>query len=173
MAVSSLLANLPDLKRRLYLRVSAVGDCILWMAGKDHNGYGLIRAGGNRKLLAHRAAWIVHFGTIPDGLYVCHSCDVPACINPAHLFLGTHTDNMRDMSTKGRAATGQRNASQFSPQSVPRGEKNGLSKLTNRDVVLIREAAGFMILREMSAMFGVSNAAIVSVVKRKTWTHIA
>ncbi len=64
--------------------------------------YARMGVGGNRTGYVHRVSWAVHYGPIPDGTLVCHRCDNPPCGNPAHLFLGTHTDNMADMLAKGR-----------------------------------------------------------------------
>ncbi len=75
--------------------------CWLWTAYVDRDGYGNITI--NRKPTpAHRASWELFKGTIPKGLLVCHKCDTPACVNPDHLFLGTHKDNIRDSFAKGR-----------------------------------------------------------------------
>ncbi len=74
--------------------------CWIWMGG-NCRGYGHIKVKGKTKK-THRVAWELAYGPIPEGLFVLHHCDVPPCANPDHLFLGTHTDNMRDMIAKGR-----------------------------------------------------------------------
>ena len=75
-------------------------DCIIFSGCKDTGGYGLKRKEG-KLYKAHRLAWIEEKGEIPKDLFVCHTCDTPACINIAHLFLGTNSDNMKDMYSKG------------------------------------------------------------------------
>lgn len=79
----------------------SLDDCILWTGSIGSNGYGKRQVHG-RTVGAHRAAWEEERGPIPDGLFVLHRCDNPPCCNVEHLFLGTHTDNMRDMARKGR-----------------------------------------------------------------------
>jgi hypothetical protein len=96
----------PDLSLRTGLSKS-VTDCVLWTGYVQPNGYAKTSYRG-RPEWAHRAAWQKANGPIPDGMWVLHRCDVPLCINPDHLFLGTHLDNMADMRAKGRSAKGDR-----------------------------------------------------------------
>lgn len=81
--------------------------CWLWLGRTAPNGYGRMGAGRNRQYAAHRVSWEFHRGPIPAGLIVCHKCDTRRCINPDHLFLGTHADNARDRDAKGRGGFGR------------------------------------------------------------------
>ena len=102
--------------------------CWLWGKGRLPYGYGLCRRMGER--LAHRLSYIVHAGPIPAGMQVLHRCDVPACINPSHLVLGTQLDNVRDMIAKGRMvmsrrASGDDHYARRRPQALARGDRHG------------------------------------------------
>lgn len=83
-------------------------ECWIWIGTKKQKGYGELSLGIKpRKLIkAHRLAWILAYGPIPDNLFVLHKCDQPSCVNPDHLFLGTNADNMADCFLKGRTASG-------------------------------------------------------------------
>lgn len=87
-------------------------DCWVWGGCKNQKGYGEFRDGDKRRILAHRFSWQEAGGSEPPaGLCVLHRCDNPTCVNPRHLFLGTRTDNNRDMRTKGRHSVGSRHPS--------------------------------------------------------------
>lgn len=83
------------------VQVAGPSDCWEWKAYRNKAGYGVF-GWTNKTTLAHRTAWGLEFGEIPEGMCVCHTCDNPACCNPSHLFLGTHRDNMGDCQKKGR-----------------------------------------------------------------------
>ncbi len=99
---------------RFWAKVNKTDRCWLWTAATlTDGGYGTmtVRRGGRTvSKRAHRLSWELHFGEIPPGMEVCHRCDNPLCIRPDHLFLGTHTDNMRDMARKGRGNQGERHS---------------------------------------------------------------
>ena len=132
--------------------------CWLWTGAKVGK-YGACRrtAGENR---AHRAAWALANGPIPKGLFVCHRCDNPPCVNPGHLFLGTVYDNNADMVAKGRNVG-------------PKGEIQHRAAVTEQDVLAIRAAALEGVgQRALARKYGVSQNCIWHILKRKTWTHL-
>lgn len=151
------------LKDRLWNNVDVRGadECWEWVAGKNYKGYGRLNVGGRQLMLAHRLAWVLACGEIPEGLCVCHHCDNPACCNPSHLFLGTNADNMADMVAKGRAshATGLR------------GSAHPRAKLTEAGVLEIRRLweEASLSQREIGKMFGVGRRAIGKIVRRENW----
>lgn len=89
---------------KFHTKYVKTSTCWNWIAGKSDKGYGSF-CYNNKNYPAHRASWTIHYGRIPDGLLVCHKCDNPQCVNPNHLFLGTHRDNARDMVRKDRRNT--------------------------------------------------------------------
>lgn len=100
--------------------------CWIWTAFRLRAGYGLFKWYG-KDTGAHRVSWELAHGAIPDGLWVLHNCpggDNPACVNPAHLWLGTQQDNTDDMVKKGRSATGVRHGSRTHPERLLRGERH-------------------------------------------------
>ena len=136
--------------------------CWLWRASLDSGGYGTITF--KRKLRkAHRMAWILTYGEIPEHLDVLHKCDVPACVNPAHLFLGTHLDNMRDCVAKGRHAINPRY-----------GEANPMSKLTNDQVEEIRRylGEGLISQAEIARRMNISPMAITRIKQGVAWSRV-
>ena len=172
---------------RFWSKVDCSGDCWLWKHSTFHNGYGQFKV-QERNLRAHRVAWEITHGGIPDGLFVLHSCDNPRCCNPAHLRLGTHRENMADMQRKGRAAAGDQNGSRLYPDRLIRGdahparriagwsqgERNGEARLTESQVreIRARYAAGGVTLQQMGSEFGVSGTSIKRIVDFKSWKHV-
>lgn len=86
------------------IRVDKVNGCWVWQGSTDGRGYGKMSTGSRteKQIRAHRYAYELFRGPIPSGMFVCHQCDTPACCNPAHLYAGTQTDNMRDASRRNR-----------------------------------------------------------------------
>jgi hypothetical protein len=130
--------------------------CRLWTAAKKQFGHGRLMWAGKVRS-AHRLAWEVENGPIPKGMFVCHKCDVPACVNPDHLFLGTAADNARDRAAKGRG-------------HKLRGRLIGGAKLTDAQVIAIRADSRFQ--REIAVDYGVSVSLIGQIKQRLVWRHI-
>ena len=147
-------------------------ECWEWQAGKYKTGYGEFGHNG-RACGSHRIAYEVTLGNIPAGLSVCHSCDNRACVNPAHLWIGSRSDNIHDMRQKGRHAFGKRCGVHTHPESY-RGEKSAAHKLTEAQVIDIRKryALGDVFMRQLAVEFNVTKSAIAAIVWRKSWIHI-
>jgi hypothetical protein len=216
----------------LMKRVRIENDCWLWQGPTVGRGYGKVGFRG-KTARAHRVMWELANGEIPAGLYVCHKCDIPSCINPDHLFLGTADENNKDMAQKGRSASGARNArvlypekyprgdqhysrtnperlargdkhgthlhperlrrgdnhpsrlhpenlprgknhwSHTNPDSVARGEKSGFAKVTNSQVIQIREMYKEGVSsKKIAQMFGISPINVWKIATYRSWRHI-
>lgn len=163
--------NVSDRTRKRFFSKVHPGEgdaCSEWRAGFSSD-YGVFYSKELRGMgLAHRAAFAISRGYIPDGrLDVCHDCDNPKCVRFDHLFLGTRQDNMRDMVKKGRKAKDR-------PEFKSRGEMHYVAKLTEKQVHEIRRwfQKGGVACAEIGAKFGVTDGAISGVVLGKTWKHL-
>lgn len=138
--------------------------CWLWCGSVTRGGYGHLNVAlpgsrARRAHPAHRLSWIAHQGPIPTGLWILHKCDVRSCINPDHLFVGTHAENMADMVAKGRHRRGDY-----------RGEKHGSTTLSERQVLEIR--ADRRTYRGIGKAYGISPATVCRIKCGDTWTHV-
>lgn len=136
-----------------HVRKGTNNECWLWIASTNEpNGYGQINDGTGKMITAHRYSWIIHNGVIPDGMQVCHRCDVRRCVNPAHLFVGTQQDNLKDRGDKRRTQM---------------GEKHYCAKLSEKDVREIRSSTEYQ--RVLAERFGVSRSTIAMIQTKKSW----
>ena len=149
------------LEDRFWEKVNIISDdeCWEWQGSRHHRwNYGHFKLNGKTKS-AHIVSFELVNGKIPDGLFVLHKCDNPPCVNPKHLFLGTNDDNMKDMASKGRSADNH-------------GSKNPNSKLTEQDVIEIKNLKGQVSGAKLGRKFGVVKEAIYDIWTGKRWGHI-
>lgn len=141
-------------------------DCWLWLK-REEDGYGSFRPGSSvrktKRFKAHRFAWTITFGEISDGVLVCHKCDNPLCVNPAHLFLGSHLDNIRDCVNKGRRSP---LVGKYKRTIESRKRKIGMD-----DAIQIRRlyAEGKGSQESIGRQFGITQNQVSSIVNRKAW----
>lgn len=139
--------------------VISESGCWLYQRGLSGKGYGIISI-KDRAVQAHRVAYELRRGPIPEGLCVLHKCDVPRCINPDHLFLGTLGENNTDREQKGRSAD-------------RKGEANTRSKLTNEQIVsIIRDCEGELSQAAVGRKYGISQQTVSKIVRRLRWAHV-
>lgn len=131
--------------------------CWIWTAALNRGGYGKVKVDGKDNT-AHRWSWVLHNGPIPNGLNVCHICDVRACVNPAHLWLGTHKDNNDDKIRKGR--------DYFLP---PHRE----CKITEDQALEIKRQRGKVRIVDLAAQYGIHHSQISRIQTGKYWSHLS
>lgn len=152
------------------------GGCWLW-TGSTVLGYGSCRV-GDKTRRSHRVSYEAFVGPIPKGLHVCHKCDVPACVNPEHLFVATHTENMRDMARKGRSALcvdpeRAKSLSRNRRKVFQGGEISHLSLLKEEDILQIRALKGVEMQKVTASRFGITQSNVSMIQTRKTWSHLS
>lgn len=156
------LANPPTPKERFWANVDKKGKkgCWLWTGGQDDDGYGHIKVRG-ATIKAHRFSWLLHFGEIKGNLWVLHRCDIPACVNPNHLFLGDVLVNNRDCKSKGRMPIGEDRHTAVLTEV--------LVKKLRREYVYGSRTKGTVAL---ARKYKVSQTAVWCAVNCKWWSHV-
>ncbi len=161
--MSELLREGDKVKFWSKVMVIAVDDCWIWSGSMNSQGYGQMKV-GEHYVRAHRLSWMIHHGAIPEGKMVCHHCDVPMCVNPKHLFIGTSKDNMQDMARKGR----NRHPTYY-------GEEHPRSKLTITNVRDIRarlQNYSWGLYRALGREYGVDKETIRNIDRGINWRTI-
>jgi hypothetical protein len=153
---------------RFWEKVTKTGNCWVWTAYRNPAGYGNFNCAQglpSKIVLAHRFAWAVHFGAIPEDLKVLHRCDNPACVRPDHLFVGTQQDNVADCVQK------QRHAAVTAPDRLPKGEDHHYAfngkKITRETAFDILKADGRQ--KDIAERFGVDPSLVSRIKARKIW----
>ena len=150
---------------RFWEKVDKSGECWIWMGGVAGSGYGVFRGADGRMTSAHRIAYWLERGEIPEGNVVCHTCDVKLCVRPDHLWCGTQKQNMDDMIAKGRAAKGE----QLNHHSQ-KGSLNYAAKLDEFVVVEIKRLLEEGISQaEVARKTGVTRANVWNIKHKKSW----
>jgi len=143
-------------EERFWLYVRRGSGCWEWTGYKNKKGYGVLNLRGHREI-AHRVSFRMHRGNIPNGLFVLHRCDNPGCVNPRHLWLGTLSDNNRDMTLKGR----------HSHRGLVAGRH---AKITADDVREIRASNDDALT--LAARYGIARSHVYHIQTRRKWRHI-
>ena len=132
--------------------------CWLWAGAVMLNGYGRIRGYDGKGIGAHRFSYLAFRGAVPEGMMVCHKCDVPSCVNPDHLWLGTPADNKADCVSKGRHV---------------RGEKNHTTILSDADVKeILKKYRDGCSPADLVTLFNTTDRIVERIISRETWRHL-
>jgi hypothetical protein len=155
-----------SVQRRFWsrVRIALEDECWMWTSQLNESGYGVLAVVCNGRKFperAHRISWSLRFGPIPEGICVCHKCDVRACVNPYHLFLGSRADNLRDMRQKGRGSEPPRMC----------GEKHPMSRLSQGQVdeIRARYASGSISQAKLGKEYRVSQVHVGRIVRGEVW----
>jgi hypothetical protein len=167
---------IPDIDgARFWGKVQMSSGCWIWEGAKDAHGYGLFSL-GDKNARAHRIAYRLTKGAIPEGMVIRHTCDNTSCVRPEHLLLGTQLDNIADRNERGRTARGDRAGRRTRPERYPRpqGSKNGRAILAEQDVLAIRaaHADGVATGKALAVEYSVSYSLIKQIIRRVIWRHI-
>jgi hypothetical protein len=146
---------------RFFAKLKPQEECLIWTGSRDKYGYGMV---ANKRIVvpAHVAAFYLHFGQMPEGMGICHSCDNPPCCEPSHLWAGDQFANLRDCITKGR---------NFPPPGFAKGSAHLKAKLTEEQVAEIRSLADVPI-RQLGKRFVVNHGTISNILNGKSWKHM-
>lgn len=162
--------------------------CWEWTGGRNPSGYGRVQLGSNW-YLAHRVAWVLANGSIPEGMFICHHCDNPPCVRPDHLFVGTAKDNSHDMAAKGRGCSGEKAIYRRYPHLVPRGdnhpqrrrpeivlrgEQRPWAKYTREKVLEVRRLfhEDKVSRKDIAARLGIPYNTVVGMILGRRWAHL-
>lgn len=159
--------DIPEKVLQRFWRYTEKRDgCWRWNGTRAPNGYGMLfvdnlvsQVRSRRTMSAHRFSYLLHYGGLPEGMYICHKCDVKDCVNPDHLYAGTPKQNIQDTLERGQ---------------YPRGERNGRAKLTAIQVKMARILydAGMGTYADLAKAYGVNTASMCSAIRGTTWKQV-
>jgi hypothetical protein len=162
-------------EERFWKLVDKSGDCWTWKASLTTHGYGQFVLPYHHHIGAHRFAYELENGPVPAGLVVCHRCDNPPCVNPAHLWVGTQGDNLRDMHGKGRGNTDSWPLAVEASRTAdrPHGEKHHNAHMTAEKIRALRKMRQDGATYDAIALeFGIGKSLVAQIITRKTWKHV-